>query len=333
MSKADAKDPGNVMDFLSEPPADSDPDVDTESGEEDQSAFELDDYDPDHPMYTEPEPDQEPDADTDPQPDAEPAVDEDAPPEGANDKQRYQYWQSRHDKLKKQSDDRLKAMEDQVNAMADQMKGYQGAPQGQQPPPEPTIDEKIAGVQTSLQGLQAPKAPEKPGAYNGADAYTDPDSESFRYQRQMEQYQQERLEFIEKREQLKDEYNELRIKKVEEPAQEAVRSQQVSRQEKALFDHLQNNFKLSQDEAADFVRTFSDPKSMALENLVSFYKFRKGMASPSTPKPKQDGKPNRRPSTVAAPPPIKSGSGSPGTDSPDDHDSFSKGLLSAKGMF
>jgi len=310
-----------------------------DGGHQDDNAnegFVLDDFDPDHPMYQ--EPDDEKPADDQPADDPSDPPSDDAgdegPPADANDKQRYQYWQSQHDKLKAKHEQELAQMKQQVEQMQTQFQQMQQGGQQQQPArKEPTLEEQIQSAQASLSELQAPQVPQKPQNFNSADAYTDPDSESFQYQRRMEQYQQERMEFLEKRGELKEKIYDLNLKRVEEPAQEAIRTQQLSRQEKVLFDTLQNNFKLSQAEATEFVQTMSDPKSLSLDNLVNFYRFQKGMASPSAPKPKQDGKPNRRPSPVAAPPPIKSGSGSTGTDSPDDHDSFSKGLLSGKDMF
>lgn len=245
---------------------------------------------------------------------------------------RYKYWQSQYDKLKSQYDQEMNQYKQRLQQIEQQIgQGQQQQQQNQ----EPTVDEQIQQKHTKLQELDSgtPKPPSKPSDYNEQDAYTDPDSPSFRYQRELDQYNAKVTEYLQERDKVKDELYDLRIKKVEEPTRQLQQKEQMSQQHKVVVDTVRSKYNLSEEQAHDFVKTMSSPDSLSMDNLVNFYKFQKGLATPSSSKPpKPSGKPNRQPQkTVAAPPPAKGGSGGSGTDSPDEND-FTGSLLAGSDL-
>ena len=307
------------------------PETDQPAADQDQG---FDDYDPGHPLYKEPEPEPEPEpGEQDKQDGGGEQDDQDTdqgPDENANDKQRYQYWQSRYDKLKAEKDGELGSYKEKLAALEAKMDQFAAPQPDQQTKKEPTIDERIAEKSAAIKALDAevPQPPQKPTGYSEADAYTDPESLSFRYQRQVEAYNGQVTEYLRKRDGLKDELYDLKVARVEEPTKNLVRQNAMSARERELFDNLKNNHKLSADEAQEFVRMMSSPSSLSIDNLVKFYRFQKGTASPSPPKaPANRGKPIVPPQHDAAPPPTKGGAGSKEADTPDDNDMFSSSIL------
>ena len=258
-----------------------------------------------------------------------------------NDKQRYQYWQSQADKMKNENEKLQQQMEQQqsqvqqmqaqmqqlMNGQVPQAAQPQGGPQNSQAQNQPSdINGMIQQKETEIQQIPPPEPPQKPSNYSQADAYTDPDSDSFRYQRQLEEYNQKQIQHLNEVQKKKDELYDLKMRAVEEPVKQTQKEMQMSKKEKRIFDSLQKDHNLSTEEAQDFMKTMSSPDSMKMENLVNFYRFQKGLANSSN----QSSKPQKRRKPIsnnanAAPPPAKGG-GSKGTDtSPDD--AFTLGLL------
>lgn len=304
---------------------------DDDAGDQEQIVF--DDYDPQHPLYKEPEPEPEPDEggqasadEGDGGGEADDEKEPEPPGDDANAEQRYRYWQSRHDKLKKEKETELTELKQQIEQLSG--KYDQLATGGEKPKPEATIDDQIREKANALVELQksAPKAPEKPRDYDATDAYSDPQSASFIYQRQLEEYNSGQIDLLRKEQAVKDDLYFLQMKKVSEPTQELVAKQKKQTQEQQTFDLLKNNYKLSDEEAVEFVRTMDDPK-LTMDILVDLFRYRKGKASPPPKRTPATRNTDPKPKGDAAPPPLKGGSAGQDTDTPDDNDMFSASML------
>jgi len=186
----------------------------------------------------------------------------------SNDEKRFEYWQSRADKL-----------QNQMNAMQ-----QQAVPQQAQQPMQPPVQQAPA-----MESFPPPPdRPKKPSGFNRAEAYSDPDSKSSEYLDTLEDWRGEMDEYNS----LKREYDNVvlqeKIQGIEQSQYqreqmrqaEIVKSQQINE----VNDYVQGHYGLSNDEAQEFIREMSDPNSLSMENLVQLYRLKKGTdAVPGNP--------------------------------------------------
>ena len=99
------------------------------------------------------------------------------------DPSRFEYWQSQADKVKGE----LSATQQELAYYREQaMQSAQQSPSNGQPV-----------EQAQETSLKPPVKPEKPVNYNEVDAYNDPESASFKFRMQKEQYQDDYLSYME----------------------------------------------------------------------------------------------------------------------------------------
>ena len=178
----------------------------------------------------------------------------------SNDDKRFEYWQSRADKL-----------QNQLNAMQ-----QQAVPQQAQQPTQPPVQQ--APVQEQFP--PPPARPKKPSGFNRAEAYSDPDSKSAEYLDTLEDWRGEMDEYNS----LKREYDNVvlqeKIQGIEQAQQqrEQQRQAQIARtnQMNEVNEYVQGHYGLSNEEAQEFIREMSDPNSLSMENLVQLYRLKKG---------------------------------------------------------
>lgn len=323
------EDQGNVMDFM-ELTDDNDATVDSDAGSddggEDASFGDWPEGHPLHGMGEEGSDDDDSGEGDEPEPDAaDDSGDEPAEPQPKNDAERAKFWQSRHDKLAAEMQSKI----DQLSGKLEVLQSGQQNQGQQQEPAEPSIDDVITQKATALSGLKPPSAPSKPSDYNAGDAYTDPDSASFKYQRAYEQWVGENTEYVRQASDLRAEIAELRATKAEETARIADHRQRMNAQERELVATLEKKYQFTPEQSVEFIQTMSDPKLFTLDNVVGLFKVLKGGQGPSKlPAPKGGGA-NPKP-RVDGPPPAGSRSGGKKSGSGDDlndSDAFSNSLL------
>jgi len=177
----------------------------------------------------------------------EPMSNEGNPTEGATnvnpkeDPNQYQYWQSQADKKDAELLD-LKSRMDKVE--------QQGTPveQPMQQQPEPK------------QETARPVRPVRPTDFDSSEALTDPNSKSAKYVAERDMYLEEITG-----------YNELQVDNQQKIAkQNSQEAAQVANKAKLIND-LQYKYNYTPEEADDFIRKMSDPKSLSLENLVKLH--------------------------------------------------------------
>lgn len=162
-------------------------------------------------------------------------------------RERYQYWQSKHDKLKAEFEKVLQSQQSQQPVQQQQQ------PTQQQPPAKPS-------------------RPSKPVNYSPEEAYTDPTSESFKYRAALDDYNEKYQDYL-------DYYND-QMQQREAMMQQEQEKQRLVEQTKR---EVMYEYNLMESEANDFITTMSDPSTMSLKNLVAYYRFLKGESQPTQP--------------------------------------------------
>ena len=169
------------------------------------------------------------------------------------DPSRFEYWQSQADKVKGE----LSATQQELSFYREQaMQGAQQSPSNGQPV-----------EQAQETSLKSPVKPEKPVNYNEVDAYNDPESASFKFRLQKEQYQDDYISFIEKREQVReDEYA--------RKYQQAMLEQEANSLRNNAYNHAVSNYGWDQSRANDFVQWASNPANVTVDHLAKLFQMK-----------------------------------------------------------
>jgi hypothetical protein len=197
------------------------------------------------------------------------------------DPKRIEYWQSRADKFRKalsdvepylgvvhalkENPEVLERIERELQSPGPKATGSLPAHQGE--PAEPKVN-----------ALKKPVPPVKPERYDEMEAYSDVQSESFKYRKELEKYRDERAEYLEQRE---DE----RERALHKMAEEQTRERQMQSKMQQVHSQLTTRYGLSPVEAQDFLVKMQRPESLTLDNLVALYKMqRQSGKAPGTAK-------------------------------------------------
>ena len=123
------------------------------------------------------------------------AHDADAAPQETPTKQdadRYEYWQSKHDRTAGELSQVQKELEYYKQTLGPVAEAVQQNPNAFDNLRQSPSNESPAQEQTSL---KPPSRPEKPHSYNEVDAYNDPESESFKYRLSNDKYRDDMLDY------------------------------------------------------------------------------------------------------------------------------------------
>jgi hypothetical protein len=203
------------------------------------------------------------------QPSQEETVQTEAPAEvdPTNDEKRYQYWQSRADKLQNEMTQMQQQMQQVQQPQQVQQQQYQEPAPEEFPPP--------------------PDRPMKPRNFSRAEAYSDPDSESARYLDDLDDWRAETDEYNS----LKSDYNNAlvqeRIQGIEQQRLDEIKRkeafQQQSRQAQEIDQYVQGHYGLSAEESKQFMQEMSDPKSLSMDNLVQLWRMKQSVGNTEAP--------------------------------------------------
>jgi hypothetical protein len=211
--------------------------------------------------------------------------------EDSSQRERYQYWQSKHDKLKADYDRLLQTQQSKPAEPQQPEPVYQGPP-------------------------SKPSKPVKPANYSAEEAYTNPNSESFRYRSQLDDYNEKYQEYL-------DYYNDQMQQREEAYRREAEQRELINQARQEVM----HEYGLNENEANDFVTVMADPDTMSMKNLVNYYRFLKGESQPTQPQQQQQARQPLSPVRQAPPPPagVIPASGQPTKVS--DEDGFVQAML------
>ena len=185
----------------------------------------------------------------------------DAPYEAKNDDKRYEYWQSQA----AQRENELSAYKAQVNqavqAQRQQVQNNQAPAQQQEFPPPPM-------------------KPDKPRSFSREEAWSDSASDSAKYLDDMDTWN----DSINQYRDLRNQYDIAVVREGMEAQDERRRVAVAKRaeynaeqsQKQGVYEHVQGHYGLTQEDAAGFVNSMSNPNSISMDNLVQLYRMNQG---------------------------------------------------------
>ena len=204
-----------------------------------------------------------------------------------NEQVRYQYWQSEAAKLKNQLDE-VKEYQPMVDYLRANPEAVQSITPGGKAPAEaaPTSQEQE-------EFPPPPAKPEQPRGFSRDEAVADPNSDSAVYLDSVEKWRDDMMQYNQLASQyeiatMRESYN----KKLEKLEKVETDRQQVAAQQQEMNNvrqYVGSNYDLGEN-LDDFITTMNDPKSINMDDLVGYYKWKKGVANvqqaaPQAPKP------------------------------------------------
>jgi hypothetical protein len=235
--------------------------------------------------------------------DSEPVVEEQPKDQGAtprdNDKVRYEYWQSEADKRANELA--------QAKAEAEYYKMVAAAKAKEEVEPE---EERFPAP---------PTEPQAPAGYSMEEAMQDPRSESAKYVRDFQKWQQDMLSYsVARTEYLEQMILEQRQQSVSDKAkaiEEATARQAQEAQIASIEKDVMTTYKADKETARDFIEKMSDPKNLTVDNLWKLYQTVYGKQSKA---PSQDFAQARQAGTFAPAPAMLPNGAPTDTRSPED---------------
>ena len=192
-----------------------------------------------------------------------------------NEQVRYQYWQSQAAKLQNQLNevkeyqpmvDYLRANPEAVQSITPGGKPAEAAPTSQEqeefPPP--------------------PERPEQPTGFSREEAYSDPASASAKYLDAVDKWRDDTQQYNQLAAKyeialMREQYNQ-KIEGLEKVEQQRVAQAEESKKMNEVREYVANNYDLGEN-LDDFLTSMNDPNSINMDDLVGYYKYKKGMGS------------------------------------------------------
>ena len=171
------------------------------------------------------------------------------------DPNRMAYWQSQADKAKNDAQSMAQELELYKRAV-NQM---QQAPVSNGTQPQPQADP-----------LKEPTAPERPLTYSEVDAYNDPESDSFKYRIEKEQYQDARYDYL----------KQVEYARVAQQQQMVAQQQEANMQNQA-YNQVKQSYGWDDMKAANFIGWATNPNNVTLDILAKLFDIQ------SAPTPEQ----------------------------------------------
>lgn len=175
-------------------------------------------------------------------------------PEG----KRFTYWQSKHDKLRRQLDE--------VQWMLPIVEALKSRPDVIAQLSQPTAP---AVAPETTPALTQPTPPKQPRHYDQAEAYTNPESDSFKYRIEYEEYRDKQLEYATKKAEM-----------TERAMQEALQAAAEARQRDAFIQERRMELAahgIVGVEADRCLQWMTNPK-IEMDDLVDLWRIRSGQA-------------------------------------------------------
>tara|TARA_Y100000310_G_scaffold4518_1_gene5431 strand:+ start:2739 stop:3785 length:1047 start_codon:yes stop_codon:yes gene_type:complete len=216
-----------------------------------------------------------------PPPELTPQVEGQTQPDGStyqarNDDKRFEYWQSQAAKLQNQVTEMQNKMPMIEHLERNPQMMQQQAPQ--------------APVQQQEEAFPPPpEKPQRPRAFSREAAYTDSASDSAAYLDEMEDWRDSMDEYNS----LKSEYDSLKVQEYLQE-QESLRQrqnqqiqaqQQQHRQVNEVSEYVQANYGMDTNQAAQFIKDYSNPESISMDNLVQLWRIQNGQTIQNQPTP------------------------------------------------
>tara|TARA_R100001443_G_scaffold41580_1_gene55009 strand:+ start:5368 stop:6207 length:840 start_codon:yes stop_codon:yes gene_type:complete len=171
-----------------------------------------------------------------------------------DDQTRFEYWQSQADKAKGE----LNALRQEVDYYRTQ--GQNADPSNGQPQAYPD-----QGLQEP--SLKEPTAPDRPVNYNEIDAYSDPDSASFKYRLAKEEYRDNYMGYLQEKDQMRE-------AEMQQAYETEMAQQRDGMMRQQAYSHATSTYGWDQNKSSQFVQWASNPDNLTLDNLAKLFELR-----------------------------------------------------------
>ena len=199
-----------------------------------------------------------------------------------NEQVRYQYWQSQAAKLQNQLDE-VKEYQPMVDYLRANPEAVQSITPGGKAPAEaaPTSQEQE-------EFPPPPERPEQPTGFSREEAYSDPASASAKYLDAVEKWRDDTQQYNQLAAKyeialMREQYNQ-KIEGLEKMEQQRVAQAEESKKMNEVREYVANNYDLGEN-LDDFLTSMNDPNSINMDDLVGYYKYKKGMGNITPPQP------------------------------------------------
>ena len=247
-------------------------------------------------------------------------------PQETPQEERYEYWQSKYDQ-----------QASEYNRMQEKMKELENvAPIAKHIEANPWILDNVAqslsgntpevAGNTESRGLpKKPERPSKPSNYDPSEAYMDPESSSFKYRDSLDNYREDLVSYQEDMESYREDQQNKQYEAQQRQQQEAMAVQQ----QEAMARNLQESYGYTPDRATEFIKYYSSPDSISLENLVALDRIRNAPSSAEVETRQKAEMMKNRQNRVNIPPPASIGGGE-NQPQYSEEDLFNLGLMQKK---
>jgi len=199
------------------------------------------------------------------------APDPELPENAGEDQSRYQYWQSRYDQKASEFEtanqkladyDRIAPIAEYIQENPNVLKQVAKSLSGDEP--------SVPSQEKSQELPKKPTRPTKPTNYDATEAYMDTESDSFKYRVSLDDYRDGMIDFQDQQEQVR--INQLRDQEamIVQRQQEYERTQAMD----GMKSELVNRYGYESGKADEFMKFYSSPESVTLDNLVHLDKLR-----------------------------------------------------------
>ena len=220
--------------------------------------------------------------------------------------ERYEYWQSKYDQ---------KASE--YNSMEQRIKELENVePIARHIKDNPWVldnvakslsgDTPVVAGQPESQGLpKKPQRPNKPSNYDPSEAYMDPESVSFKYRDSLDTYREDLVNYQEQKLNYQEQQNARQYEIQQKQQQEAMQKQE----QQAMARNLTEQYGYTPEKASEFMKYYSSPDSISLDNLVALDRIRNAPSTAEVETRQKAEMMKNRQQRVAVPPPASVGGG------------------------
>jgi hypothetical protein len=175
------------------------------------------------------------------------------------DADRYEYWQSKHDRTAgelEQAHKELNYYKQTLGPVAEAVRQNPNVLNNlqQSPSNEPPAQEQNL--------LKAPNRPEKPHSYNEVDAYNDPDSDSFKFRLSVDKYRDDMLDYYGNVDQFRQQQQTM--------AHEAQREQMAQGQAK---NYAMQSLGWDANKVNDAIQWLQNPSNVSFDALFKVYEM------------------------------------------------------------
>jgi hypothetical protein len=229
------------------------------------------------------------------------------------DEKRYQYWQSETQKAQARN-----AELEYIKPVADIL--------AERPDIAKTIETmlKSDGLQPVVEPLQKPILPPKPPDYDPVSAVTDPDGTSAKWMKAQAEYQEQLVQYLEKKDALRDQVIQEREQR------NTAREQESQRMARVRVDLAKRG--LTQSEAEEFIKFSSNPR-VELDTVLSVWRASKADPAVQAEKLKKEAELKKRMDRMETPLPGLGGGNPPPPVERNDSDQFSDSMIAYANRF